>query len=213
MNTIKYPSERISPARWQAPDFSKLDASQGFWQLRLDESSTKYCTFNTPYGRHCFQSLPFGILSASEIFHRAMEHIIEGLDGVQAYVDDIIIWGSTLQQHNQRLASVLERIQKNGLKLNKNKCQFAAQEIVFLGDKLSAEGIQPDEEKINAIMNMPKPTDKAGVLRIMGMVNFIDKFIPNLSAKTTYIREVLHKDKDFKWTCNHEREWQSLKVH
>ena len=68
--------------------FSKLDASQGFWQLKLDESSTKYCTFNTPFGRYCFQRLPFGIISASEIFHRAMEHIIEGLEGVQAYVDD-----------------------------------------------------------------------------------------------------------------------------
>lgn len=203
--------EEITSEMAGARYFSKLDASQGFWQLRLDESSTKYCTFNTPFGRYCFQRLPFGIISASEIFHRAMEHIIEGLDGVRAYVDDIIIWGATLQQHNQRLTSVLERIQKNGLKLNKSKCQFAAQEIVFLGDKLSAQGIQPDEEKISAILNMPKPTDKAGVLRIMGMVNFIGKFIPNLSAKTTHIRELLHKDNNFKWTANHEHEWQNLK--
>ena len=203
--------EEITSEMAGARYFSKMDASQGFWQLRLDESSTKMCTFNTPFGRYCFQRLPFGIISASEIFHRAMEHIIEGLDGVRAYVDDIIIWGSTIQQHNQRLTSVLERIQKNGLKLNKNKCQFAAQEIVFLGDKLSAQGIQADEEKINAIMNMPKPTDKPGVLRIMGMVNFIGKFIPNLSAKTTYLRELLHKENNFNWTANHEREWLKLK--
>lgn len=62
--------------------FTKLDASQGFWQLRLEENSTKYCTFNTPYGRYCYLRLPFGIKSAPEIFHRAMEQIIEGLEGV-----------------------------------------------------------------------------------------------------------------------------------
>ena len=191
--------------------FTKLDASQGFWQLKLDESSTKYCTFNTPFGRHCFLRLPFGIKSAPEIFHRAMEQIIEGLDGVRVYIDDIIIWGSTAQEHNERLNRVMERIQKYGLKLNKSKCEFGVQEILFLGDKLSARGVQPDKDKIHAIQNMPRPTDKTGVLRIMGMVNFIGKFIPNLTAKTSCIRELLHRDCEFKWTVKHEHEWQKLK--
>lgn len=76
---------------------------------------------------------------------------------------------------------------------------------------LSAQGIQPDEEKINAVLNTPKPTDKSGILRIMGMINLIGKFIPNLLAKTTYLRELLRKDNNFDWTANHEREWQKLK--
>ncbi len=173
--------------------FMMLDASQGFWQLKLEESSTRYCTFNTPFGRHCFPRLPFGIKSAPEIFHRAMEQIIEGLDGVPVYIDDIIIWGSTAQEHNERLNRVMECIQKHGLKLNKSKCEFGVQEILFLGDKLSARGVQPDQDKIHAIQNMPRPTDKTGVLRIMGMVNFIGKFIPNLTAKTSCIRELLHR--------------------
>lgn len=187
--------------------FSKLDASQGFWQLKLDESSTKYCTFNTPFGSYRFLRLPFGIISASEIFHRAMEHIIEGLDAVRVYADDVIMWGSTLQEHNVRLTKVLERIRKYGLKLNKSKCQFGVQEIVFPGDKLSAHGIQPDQEKVDAIKDMPRPRDKAGVLRIMGIVNFIRKFIPNLSAKTSCICELLHKEIEFKWTSRHEHCW------
>lgn len=191
--------------------FTKLDASQGFWQLKLDESSTKYCTFNTPFGRHCFLRLPFGIKSAPEIFHKAMEQIIEGLEGVRVYIDDIIIWGSTAEEHNERLCRVMERIQKYGLKLNKSKCEFGVEEILFLGDKLSARGVQPDQDKIHAIQNMPRPTDKTGVLRIMGMVNFIGKFIPNLTAKTSCIRELLHRDCEFKWTVKHEHEWQQLK--
>lgn len=191
--------------------FTKLDASQGFWQLRLEEDSTKYCTFNTPYGRYCFLRLPFGIKSAPEIFHRAMEQIIEGVEGVRVYIDDIIVWGSTLQEHNQRLYSVMKRIQKYGLKLNRAKCEFAVQEILFLGDKLTAKGVKPDQDKIKAILNMPRPKDRTGVLRIMGMVNFIGKFIPNLTAKTSCIRELLHNDCDFKWSTRHEQEWEILK--
>lgn len=140
-----------------------------------------------------------------------MEHIIEGLDGVRAYVDDIIIWGSTIQEHNEHLTKVMERIQKYGLKLNKTKCQFDVQEVVLLGDKLSAEGVQLDKEKIKAIQDMPRPKDKTGVLRIMGMIHFIDKFIPNLSAKTSHIRKLLHRENEFKWTADHEREWNALK--
>lgn len=75
-------SEEITSKMAGARYFTKLDTSQGFWQLKLDESSTKYCTFNTPLGKYCFLRLPFGIISVSVIFHRAMEHIIEGLDGV-----------------------------------------------------------------------------------------------------------------------------------
>ncbi|KAL7851936.1 hypothetical protein SRHO_G00177210 [Serrasalmus rhombeus] len=204
--------EEITSEMSGAKYFTKLDASQGFWQVKLDEDSTKYCTFNTPYGRYSFLRLPFGIVSASEIFHRAMEHVIEALEGVRVYIDDIIIWGSSIQEHNERLTKVLQSIRRNGLKLNKCKCQFAVQEIVFLGDKLTTQGIKPDEEKVSAIQNMSRPLNKKGVLRVMGMVNFLGKFIPNLAAKTSHLRELLHKENEFRWTVNHEREWQNLKT-
>ncbi|KAI3362707.1 hypothetical protein L3Q82_001773 [Scortum barcoo] len=160
---------------------------------------------------YCYLRLTFGIKSAPEIFHRAMEQIIEGLEGVRVYIDDIIVWGSTLEEHNLRLYRVMECIQKYGLKLNKNKCKFRVQEILFLADKLTAQGVQPDQEKIKAILNMPKPTDKTGVLCIMGMVNFMGKFIPNLTVKTSCILELLHNDCDFGWMDKHENEWQKLK--
>lgn len=203
--------EEITSEMTGAQYFSKLDASQGFWQLKLHEDSTKYCTFNTPFGRYSFLRLPFGIISASEIFHRAMEHIIEGLEGVRAYVDDLVVWGSTLQEHNQRLFQLLQRVQKYGLKLNRAKCLFGVTEMTFLGDKLSGCGVEPDKSKIQAILDMPSPVDKKGVLRIMGMVNFIGKFIPNLSAKTATLRELLNHKNEFNWTSKHEQEWKVLK--
>lgn len=191
--------------------FSKLDASQGFWQLKLHEDSTKYCKFKTPFGRYCFLRMPFGISSAPEILHRTMEHMSEGIEGVRVYMDDIILWGSTLQQHNERLAKVLERVKRYGLKLNRAKCQFGVGDISFLGDKLTAEGIEPDKEKLQAILEMPCPEDKKGVLRILGMVNFIGKFIPSLAAKTVHLRQLLHNSCEFRWNEELENEWQQLK--
>lgn len=104
--------------------------------------SKKHCTFNTPFGCYSFQRLPFGTSPASEAFHRTMEHIIEGIEGVRVYVEDILVWGSTLEQHKAKLRKVLQHIQKYALKLNRAKCQFGVTEVTFLGDKLSAAGEQ-----------------------------------------------------------------------
>lgn len=151
--------DEITSEMTGAKYFSKLDASQGFWQLKLEPESSKYCTFNTPFGRYCFLRLPFGIISAPEIFHRAMESIIEGLEGTRVYIDDLVVWGTTRQQHNERLKKLLHRVKQSGLKLNRKKCQFGVTEMTFLGDKLSGEGVEPDHSKVQAIMDMPPPTD------------------------------------------------------
>ncbi|KAK7933488.1 hypothetical protein WMY93_004384 [Mugilogobius chulae] len=191
--------------------FSKLDASHGFWQLKLDPESSRYTTFNTPFGRYCFLRLPFGIKSAPEIFHKAMESIIEGLEGTRVYIDDLVVWGTTKQQHDERLEKLLQRVKKFGLKLKREKCLFGVMEMTFLGDKLTANGVLPDKTKVQAILNMPAPTDKKGVLRAMGMINFLGKFIPNLSSKTTHLRELLRHNVVFEWTTKHEKEWKELK--
>lgn len=128
------------------------------------------------------------------------------------YVDDIVLWGSTLEEHNKRLIKVLQSIQKYGLKLNRAKCQFGVNEITFLGDKLSGAVVEPDKSKVKAILEMPQPKDKKGVLRVLGMINFIGKFIPNLSSKTEHLRQLLHDRCEFKWTDNHEKEWARLKT-
>ena len=124
--------EEIMSEMASAKLFSKLDASQGFWQLRLDPESSRYTTFNTPFGRYCFLRLPFGIKSAPEIFHRAMASIIEGLEGTRVYIDDLVVWGKTRQQHDERLEKLLQRVKKSGLKLNRDKCLFGVTEMTFL---------------------------------------------------------------------------------
>lgn len=146
VNTIKYPHANTLCVKCLEPGiFQSLMHQKAF--VELDETTTKYCTFNISFGRYCLLRLTFGIIFSFEIFHRAIEQIIEGLQGAKFYVD--IVWGSSVEEHNERPTKVLKRRQKYGLNLNKENFQFGMNEILFLGNKLSGEGIEPGEEKVN----------------------------------------------------------------
>ncbi|KAI5086779.1 hypothetical protein C0J45_23009, partial [Silurus meridionalis] len=93
----------ITSAMSGACYFSKLDASSGFYQIVLDVESTKLSTFNTPFGRHCFQRLPFGISSAPEVFHKTVQQLFDGIEGVGVFIDDVVIWGRSKEEHDERL--------------------------------------------------------------------------------------------------------------
>ena len=87
----------------QAKVFSKIDAKSSFWQLKPTEESSKLCTFNTPLGRYRFKRIPFGIVSASEVFQKAVSEMIEDIEGAVSIIDDILIWGMDMNEHNERL--------------------------------------------------------------------------------------------------------------
>ena len=98
--------------------------SHGFYQMQLDEASTMLCTMATPYGRYSFKGMPYGISSAPENFHKTINRIMEGLGGVGVFIDDILIWGCSKEEHDRRLLSALERMKETNLKLNKSKCEI-----------------------------------------------------------------------------------------
>jgi hypothetical protein len=154
-------------------------------------------TFGTPFGRYRFKRLPFGIHSASEVFQVEIASIIADIPGCANSQDDIIVWGTTKQEHDHRLRDVLTRIRSSGLKLNQSKCVFAAESLTFLGHTLSADGVKPDLSKVEAIVNMPLPESKSDHQRFLGMVNYLAKFVPNLSQITTPLRDLLKKDVHF----------------
>ena len=153
-------AEEIMANMKNAKYFTKLDASSGYWQIKVDEQSSYLLAFMTPNGRFKFNRLPFGIHSTSEIYQSEISQIIFGLEGTLCSQDDIIIWGEILDKHNERLVCTFLRIRESGLKLNRSKCSFGEKEITFLGHNLSAEGLKPNHEKITAIRDMPDPTNK-----------------------------------------------------
>ena len=117
--------------------FTKFDANSGFWQLPLDEESKLLTTFVTPFGRYCFNRLPFGISSALEIFQRTMSEILKDVDGVICQMDDILVHGADQEEHDRRLRATLHCLQEAGITLNIEKCQFFKTSVKFLGTVIS----------------------------------------------------------------------------
>ena len=137
--------------------FSKLEASSGYWQIKIDEQSSNLLTFGTPSGRYRFKRLPYRIHSASEVFQREITSIISDIPGSSNSLDGFVVWGKTLQEHDEGLRKVLLKIRESGLKLNKTKCQIRKQSIVFFGHIISSEGIKIDPSKTEGITKMPLP--------------------------------------------------------
>ncbi|KAA8578257.1 hypothetical protein FQN60_018737, partial [Etheostoma spectabile] len=186
-------AEEITAKLSGATMFTSLDAASGFWQIPLHSESTKLTTFITPFGRYAFKRLPFGITSAPEIFQRKMTETLNGLEGVAIFMDDVLVYGDTPEQHDQRLSKVLERIESAGLKLNKEKCKFRQDKLHFLGQVIDKSGVRPDPDKVKAIRGLPPPQNVQDLKRILGMFNYLGKYIPDLGSRMV-IPDVLRTD-------------------
>ena len=139
----------------EANVLSKLDANSGFHQVLLTEQSKKLATFLTPFGRYCYNRLPFGISSAPGHFQKQASRTIAGLSGVVCLMDDILVYGKDQAEHDSRLRATLERLQKAGMTLNKGKCEMNKTPIRFLGHIVGADGVSADFGKVSAIQKYP----------------------------------------------------------
>jgi len=190
--------------------FTKLDANCGFWQLPLDAESRLLTTFITPYGRFCFNRLPFGISSAPEIYQRTMSAILLGIEGVICHMDDVLIHGQTAAEHNERVRRVLTRLRDAGVTLN-SKCAFSKRTITFLGHTVTPEGIRGDPEKVSAIRDFPAPNNVTELQRFNGMVNQFMKFVPGLATLNEPLRQLLRKDTVWRWDNPQANAFQQIK--
>ena len=191
--------------------FTSLDAASGYWQMPLDENSSKLTMFITPFGRYRFTRVPFGISIASEIYQREMSRILRGLDGIEVYQDDIIIHGKDARQHDERLRKTLDVINMNGIKLNQKKCKYRQSSITFLGHRIDANGIFAHEDKIKAIVDMTAPTNVPELRSFMGMVNFMARFIPSLSTIMEPLSRLLKSDQEWTWDAQQEDAFAAVK--
>lgn len=133
------------------------------------------------------------------------------LEGVETDIDGIIVHSQTEVKHDHRLQAVLERCEKINLTLNKEKCVFKVKEVTYIGHKLTQGGIKPDDEEVRAINDLPAPTDKKGVERLLGTINYLGKFIPNLATVTEPIRVLIRKNIEFQWSNEQDKALQEIK--
>ncbi len=133
--------------------------------------------------------------------------ILKGLQNVANYLDDIIVWGRSQQEHDQALQNVLQRLKEAGLILNKSKCQFSKQSLKFLGHLVTAQGIQLDQGHLSAIINAPAPSDAVQLRSLLGLLSWYNKFIPNFHSVMMSLRTCLKDESGFHWS---EEAQQSL---
>ena len=191
--------------------FTKLDLSNGYWHVPLDEISSLNTTFATPYGRYRWLRLPFGLSVSSEIFQKRLHDALVGLEGTLCVADDIVVHGEDVATHDQRLHALLTRCKEKGIKLNKDKSEIRRTDITFIGHKITKEGLQADPEKIQGIVNMDRPNNKEEVQTLQGTVNYLAKFMPHLSDVMKPIRDLTKQGIDFMWGRAQEDAFKEIK--
>ena len=191
--------EDILPKLKGAQYFGTCDARSGYWIIQLDKQISLLTTFNTAFGRYRFLCLPFGLVSSQDIFQKKIDQAYESLEGVEPIADDILIWGNSKEEYEARQKAMLQRSREKGIKLNKEKCKFGLTEVKFFGHILSKDGLKADPSKLEAIKKMPKPSNKAELESVLGMLNYLSRYAPKLSELTAPLRELTKQNAIFKW--------------
>ena len=158
----RYPlptTDDILPELAKAKLFSKVDLAHGYWHCELDEDSNCMTTFITTQGRFRWCRLPFGLKVSGDIFQRKLNESLAGTQGVVCVADDILVYGNSEKDHDEKLKKLLDACVRNKIKLNLQKSVFKTTEVEFLGHLMTSEGLKPDTKKIEAILNMENPTD------------------------------------------------------
>lgn len=191
--------------------FTKIDLSDAYLQIELDEEAKKLAVINTQHGLFQYQRLAFGIASAPAIFQRYIEQLIGGLDNCACFLDDIIVTGSNDEEHLKTLEQLLKRFQDTGLRCNKKKCDFFKPEVEYLGNIISSEGIRPSETNLEAIKQLPEPKNLNQLTSFLGKINYYNKFIPNFSELAGPLNALRRKNIPFVWTKIHKDSFTKLK--
>lgn len=209
--------EDILPELNNAKIFTKLDVKEAYWHVRLNEESSYLTTMITPFGRFRWTRLPFGLSVSSEIFERKLNEALNGLDGVFTIADDIIVAGcgdsdeAAKCDNNRTLDKLYRRCDEQCIVLNDEK-KDVGKEIKFHGHKITNEGILPDDEKIEAILKMKRPSDVTEVRRFSGLVQYMSRFLPDLAETLEPFRKLTRKDEEWNWTTQCEEAWKTLKA-
>ncbi|XP_015086935.1 uncharacterized protein LOC107030041 [Solanum pennellii] len=201
--------DRLSKACW----FTKLDLRAGCWQVRIAEGDEPKTTCVTRYGSYEFLVMPFGLINAPAIFCNLMNNVLFDYldDFVVVYIDDIVIYSLTLEEHVNHLSLVLSQLRKYTLYVKMEKCEFAKQEIQFLGHLVSKNQVRLDPKKVQAIVDWQAPRHVKDLRSFLGLANYYRKFITGYSKRSAALIELLKKDTKWVWSERCDEAFQNLK--
>ncbi|CAF3680882.1 unnamed protein product [Rotaria sordida] len=190
--------------------FTKLDLSDAYLQVELDEQSKNLVIINTPLGLFRYNRMPFGISNAPAIFQRIIDQVIAGIPNCVAYLDDILLTGANEEEHLQTLEMVLLRLSEFGLNCNPDKCLFFQDQVTYLGFIIDKNGKRPDPQRVEAIKNMPAPKNVKELEAFIGKVNYYGKFISKFSDKCKLLNHLRKKNTPWKWSQECQQAFDNL---
>jgi hypothetical protein len=195
--------------------FTKIDLYSGYHQIRIKEQDVHKTAFRTRYGHYEFLVMPFGLTNAPATFMTLMNDIFrEYLDQfVVIYLDDILIYSKTKEEHLKHVRLVLEKLKEHHLYGKMSKCEFMKTKVEYLGHYISAEGISVDQRKVDAIKSWPTPTNISELRSFLGLATYYRKFVKDFSAIATPLTALLHKDKPYNWEKEQQSAFEQLKQH
>ena len=196
----------------KATFFTTLDLRSGYHHITLDRDAIKKTAFVTSFGKYEYLKVPSGLVQAPSYFQNLMNKVLNGLNFTLAYLDDIIIFSETAEQHLKHIQIVLNRLSQAKLKLKKSKCAFFKKEFHYLGHLLTTDGVKPQLEKIKEISEMMPPKNQKGVREFLGMVGYYRKFISRFADAARLITKFIRKDSKFEWSDDCQTGFEYLKT-
>lgn len=191
--------------------FSTIDLVNAFFHIELHENSRHLTNFFTEFGMFRCVRLPFGLTNAPDIFQETLQEIVlGGCEGTINYLDDILVYGTSMVEHDKNLEAVMARLRNHNVRINMSKCNFRKQSVTFLGFKLTSQGWQIEDEKMTAIKNFRRPETTQEVKSFLGLVTFVDRFVPHRASKTGKLR-ALANAVHFYWSNEEEEEFCTFK--
>ena len=197
--------------------FSTLDLASGYWQVPMHPDSIEKTAFVTPQGLYEFRVMPFGLTNAPGVFQRLMEKVLAGLnpddgpDYVAIYIDDVLVFSRTLEEHLQHLRKVIQRLCDAGLKLKPSKCRFIREEVEYLGHVITPQGLKTNPRIVSAITEFPRPRNLGELRRFLGLSSYYRRFVHNFAKIASPLHGLTRKNVRFNWTADEEHSFQTLK--
>lgn len=192
--------------------FSKMDLLKGFWQIPVKKGSRPYLAFATPLGLKQPKRMPFGIRNAPAVFQREMQRILKDrlYKGVMVYIDDILIYSATADEHEELVEWVLRRLQEEGYYAHPDKCEFFRNQVEFLGHVVSADGVAVQQHKVQRVREWPVPQTKRDVKSFLGMTGYYRKFIQSYSRVALPLTNLTADDAKWRWSDAEKASFQLL---